>query len=83
MAEVSPNRERNAADPIVMFHEMTTLVHPIESSKRAVRAQDIRSVVLVEVHRLIEGSSHLVRAGMNYLWHDKALQAKESARGSY
>ena len=38
-----------------MFHEVATLVHPIESSKPAARAQGIRSIVLVEVRRLLEG----------------------------
>ena len=52
-------RERNAAGPIVMFHEVATLVHPIESSKRAARAQGIRSVVLLEVPRILEGGRSL------------------------
>ena len=30
-------RERNAAGPIAMFHEVATLVHPIETSKRTAR----------------------------------------------
>ena len=32
-----------------MFHEVATLVHPIESSKPAVRAKGIRLIVLLEV----------------------------------
>ena len=34
------------------FHEVATLVHPIESSKRAARVHSIRSVVQLEVPRL-------------------------------
>ena len=49
LADISQKREPNAAGPIIMFHEVTTLVHPIESSKPAARAKGIRSIVLLEV----------------------------------
>ena len=64
-----------------MFHEVATLVHPIESSKRAARAQGIRSVVLLEVPRPLEGRPCLVSAAINNLWRDKAFQAKKTAGG--
>ena len=79
--ELSPKRERNAAGPVGMFREVATLVHPIESSKRAARAQGIRSVVLLEVPRPLEGRPCLVSAAINNLWRDKAFQAKKTADG--
>ena len=81
LAEVSKKHERNAADPIVMIHEVATLVHLIESSKRAARAQGIRSVVLLEVPRLLEGRPYIVSVAINNLWHDNAFQAKKTAGG--
>ena len=62
-----------------MFHEVATLVHPIESSKRAERAQGIRSVVLLEVPRPLEGRPYLVSAAINNLWRDKNLPSKENS----
>ena len=62
-----------------MFHEVATLVHPIESSKRAERAQGIRSVVLLEVPRPLEGRPYLVSAAINNLWRDKAFQSNKTA----
>ena len=64
-----------------MFHEVATLVHPIESSKRAERAHGIRSVVLLEMPRPLEGRPYLVSAAINNLWRDKAFQAKKTAGG--
>ena len=64
-----------------MFHEVATLVHPTESSKRAARAQSIRSVVLLEVPRLLEGRPYLVSAAINNSWRDKTFQAKKTAGG--
>ena len=37
------------AGPIIVFHEVATLVHLIESSKLEVRAEGIRLIVLPEV----------------------------------
>ena len=48
-AEISRKREPNAAGPIMMFHEVATLVHLIESSKPEARAEGIRLIVLLEV----------------------------------
>ena len=61
-----------------MFHEVATLVHPIESSKRAARAQGIRSVVLLEVPRLPEGRPYLARVAtrMTNLGRDKVVHKK-------
>ena len=48
-AEISRKREPNAAGPVIMFHEVATLVHLIESSKPEARAKGIRLIVLLEV----------------------------------
>ena len=48
-AEISQKREPNAAGPIIMFHEVATLVHLIGSSKPEARAEGIRLIVLLEV----------------------------------
>ena len=48
-AEISRKREPNAAAPTIMFHEVATLVHLIESSKPEALAEDIRLIVLLEV----------------------------------
>ena len=48
-AESSRKREPNAAGPIIMLHEVATLVHLIESSKPEARAEGIRLIVLLEV----------------------------------
>ena len=48
-AEISRKREPNAAGPIIRFHEVATLVQLMESSKPEVRAEGIRSIVLLEV----------------------------------
>ena len=50
-----------------MFHEVATLVHPIESSKPAVLAKGIRLMVPLEAPRLLEGRR------------DKALHDKNKA----
>ena len=42
-------REPNAAGPIIMFHEVATLAHLVESSKPEARAEGIRFIVLLEV----------------------------------
>ena len=47
--EISCKREPNAAGPIVMFHEVATLVRAIESSKSGTRAKGICLIVLLEV----------------------------------
>ena len=47
--EISQKREPNGAGPIIMFHEVATLVHPIESSKPAVLAKGIRLMVPLEL----------------------------------
>ena len=60
-----------------MFHEVATLVHPIESSKRAARAQGIPSIVLLEVPRLRGGRQYLVSEAINNLWRDKACEANK------
>ena len=60
-----------------MFHEVATLVHPIESSKRAARAQGIPSIVLLEVPRLRGGRQYLVSEAINNMWRDKACEAKK------
>ena len=48
-AEISRKREPNAAGPIIMSHEVATLVHLIEPSKPEARAEGIRLIVLLEV----------------------------------
>ena len=53
-AEISRKRKPNAAGPI-MFHEVATLVHLIESSKPEVRAGGIHLIGLLEVPLLLEG----------------------------
>ena len=58
-AEISPEREPNAAGPTIMCHEVATLVHPIESSKPAARAKGIHLIVLLEVPRPLEGRPYL------------------------
>ena len=45
-AEFIHKRESNAASPIIMFHEVATLVHLIESSKPEAHAEGIRLIVL-------------------------------------
>ena len=62
-----------------MSHEIATLVHPIESSKPAAHAQGIRSIVLLEVPRLLEGRPYLVSVAIYKVWRDKAFQAKKTA----
>ena len=48
--EISRKRKQpNAAGPIIMFHEVATLVHLIKSSKPEARAEGIRLMVLLEV----------------------------------
>ena len=47
--EISRKREPNAAGPNIMFHEVATPVHLIESSKPEARAEGIRLIVLLEV----------------------------------
>ena len=42
-------KTRIKCGPIIMFHEVVTLVHLIESSKPEVRAKGIRLIVLLEV----------------------------------
>ena len=48
-AQDSRKREPNAAGPIVMFHEVATLVHLIKSSKPEPRTEGIRFIVLLGV----------------------------------
>ena len=48
-AENSRKDERNATCPIIMYHEVATLVHLIESSNPEVRAEGIRLIVLLGV----------------------------------
>ena len=48
-AEISRKHEPNAAGPIIMFHEVATLVHLIDSLTPAVRAEGIGLIVLLEV----------------------------------
>ena len=77
--EISQKREPNGAGPIIMFHEVATLVHPIESSKPAACVQGIRLVVLLEMPRLLEGRPYLVSVAINNLWRHKTFQANKTA----
>ena len=48
-AQNSRKREPNAAGPIVMIHEVATLVHLMKSSKPEPRTEGIRLIVLLGV----------------------------------
>ena len=59
--------------PGVLFHEVATLVHLIESSKRAAREQAVRWIVPLKVPRLLERQPCLaVPRELNFR-RDKAL----------
>ena len=59
-----------------MFREVATLVHVIESSKPAARAQGICSIVMLEVRQLLEGRPYLVSVAIDILSRDKAAHDK-------
>ena len=65
--------------PNITFHEVATLVHPVESPKPAPRAQGIRLIVLLEVPRLLEGRPYLATVAINNLWREKAIHDKKIA----
>ena len=62
-----------------MFDKVATPVYPIEWSKPAARSQGIRSIVLLEVPRLLEGRPYLVSVAVNNVWRGKAFQANKTA----
>ena len=78
-AEISPKLEPNSAGASIMCHEVATLVHPIESTKPAVRAKGIRLIALLEVPRLLEGRQYLASVAINNLWRDEALHDRKIA----
>ena len=62
-----------------MFHEVATLVHPIESSKPEVRAEGIRLDVPLEVPRLLEGQPCLASVATDNLSRDRVVHDKKIA----
>ena len=67
------NQMRRVLLPGIMFHEVATLVHLIESSKPEARAEGIRLIVLLEVPRLLEGRPCLASVAIDNLSRDKAV----------